>query len=133
MEKRKSQDRAVRALSVRQPWAYAILHLGKNVENRSWRTNHRGKLWIHASATMGPDERREARNLRLDPTKLPKGQIVGLVEVEDCVCKAKSKWAHPGMWHWILKNPRALKKPIEFKGKVGFMLVPKRLVPASFR
>jgi len=38
-----------RALSIRQPWAYAILHLGKDIENRPWRTNFRGPLLIHAS------------------------------------------------------------------------------------
>ena len=37
------------ALSVRQPWAWALLFGGKDVENRTWSTRHRGRIWIHAS------------------------------------------------------------------------------------
>jgi hypothetical protein len=37
----------MRALTVRQPWAWAIFH-GKPVENRSWATKYRGDLLIHA-------------------------------------------------------------------------------------
>ena len=36
------------ALSIHQPWAWAILNVGKNVENRRWRTRYRGPLLIHA-------------------------------------------------------------------------------------
>jgi hypothetical protein len=44
--------RFYRCLSVRQPWAYAILHMLKDRENRSWKhpTKYRGPLLIHASA-----------------------------------------------------------------------------------
>ena len=37
------------ALSVRQPWAWALLYGGKTIENRTWPTRHRGRIWIHAS------------------------------------------------------------------------------------
>lgn len=40
----------VRAITVRQPWAWAIAHGGKTVENRSRGTKHRGTLLIHAGA-----------------------------------------------------------------------------------
>jgi hypothetical protein len=36
-------------LTVRNPWAWALLH-GKPVENRSWPVNYRGPLWLHAGA-----------------------------------------------------------------------------------
>ena len=102
-----------RALSIRQPWAYAILHLGKNVENRGRRTHHRGLLLIQAAQKV---ERDEALKLKLDPDKLPRRAIVGSVEVVDCVRNSTSKWAIRGRWHWVLKNPRYLAKPIPFKG-----------------
>ena len=41
----------MRALSIRQPWAWMIVHGGKNIENRSWNTKFRGRFLIHASAT----------------------------------------------------------------------------------
>jgi len=40
----------IRALTVMQPWAFAIAELGKPVENRTWQTNYRGLLAIHAGA-----------------------------------------------------------------------------------
>ena len=38
-----------KVLSIRQPFADFILAGTKWVENRTWRTQHRGPLWIHAS------------------------------------------------------------------------------------
>jgi hypothetical protein len=37
-------------LTIRQPWCWAITHAGKTVENRSWKTEYRGPLWLHAGA-----------------------------------------------------------------------------------
>ncbi len=39
----------MKALSIKQPWAWAILNAGKDIENRNWKTNFRGKFYIHAS------------------------------------------------------------------------------------
>ncbi|WP_099020898.1 ASCH domain-containing protein [Mycolicibacterium palauense] len=39
---------AVRAITVQQPWAWAIVSAGKNVENRTQAWAHRGRLLIHA-------------------------------------------------------------------------------------
>lgn len=39
----------MKAISLWQPWAWAVLCLGKDVENRVWRTNHRGPLILHAA------------------------------------------------------------------------------------
>ena len=39
----------MKCLSILQPWAWAIIHGGKDVENRTWRTAYRGPLLIHAS------------------------------------------------------------------------------------
>ena len=114
-----------RALSVRQPWAHAILHLGKDVENRPWRTNYRGRILIQATLKA---EREEASKLKLNPDKLPTGAIVGSIEIGDCVRNSKSKWAIRGQWHWILKNPCYLEKTIPFKGALGFIRVPPRLL-----
>lgn len=41
----------MKALSIRQPWAWAILQAGKRIENREWRAapTYRGPLLIHAA------------------------------------------------------------------------------------
>jgi hypothetical protein len=41
---------SLRTLSLRQPWGL-VVNGYKDIENRSWRTNHRGPLLIHASST----------------------------------------------------------------------------------
>jgi dihydrofolate reductase len=40
------------ALSIRPAWAWAIIHGGKNVENRSTRTRFRGRFLVHASLAL---------------------------------------------------------------------------------
>jgi hypothetical protein len=40
----------VKALTVQQPWAWAIIHGGKDVENRTQLWKYRGLLVIHAGA-----------------------------------------------------------------------------------
>jgi hypothetical protein len=120
-----------RAISIRQPWAHAILHLGKDIENRRVRRHFRGRILIQASLKIEHDE---ARKLKLDPDRLLTGAIVGSVEIVDCVRDSKSKWANSGQWHLLLKNPRVLVKPIPFKGKLGIFRVPENLLKgARFR
>ena len=41
-----------KCLSVRQPWAWLIVHGHKPLENRSWATSYRGPLLIHAAKGM---------------------------------------------------------------------------------
>jgi hypothetical protein len=124
----------LRALSIWQPWAHAILHLGKDVENRPKPTKYRGRILIQASLTTTNHERAEAIKLGLNSDRLIRGAIVGDVEIVDCVDNSPSGWARPNQWHWVLKNPRALFEPIPFKGALGFIKVPPKLLEgAQFR
>jgi hypothetical protein len=45
----------VKALTIRPPWAWAVIYRGKDVENRRWRTTYRGPLLIHAGKDPDPD------------------------------------------------------------------------------
>ena len=95
------------------------------------RTHYRGRILIQASLKVDDEE---ARRLKLDPDELRSGAIVGSVEIVDCIRGAKRKWANRGHWHWLLKNPLVLAKPIPLKGKLGFIRVPDRLLKgARFR
>ena len=40
----------MKALSIKQPWASLIAKGIKDVENRTWKTKFRGKVYIHASS-----------------------------------------------------------------------------------
>jgi hypothetical protein len=46
----------VKALAIRQPWAHAIVHAGKRIENRTWPTPFRGPFLIHAAKGCTRDE-----------------------------------------------------------------------------
>lgn len=109
-------------LSLYPEWAWAIMHAGKVVENRSWRTSYRGTLLIHASAKRSSHEALEsARSLlcarsklrpRDLPDEFPSSAILGAVELVDCVRDAKSSWAEAEAVHWLLRGARALPRPI---------------------
>ena len=141
----------MKAISVRAPWWYAILHLGKDIENRDWYTNQRGTVWLHAakwhdefgiSDVLRYDVApmyREAKRLDLklpvgsnqilmpppvlDDFKAARGCLVGKVDIVGCVMSHASPW-FCGKHGFVLANPVALPKPIPFKGALGFFEVP---------
>lgn len=92
----------MKALSIRQPWCHYILSEGKDIENRTWSTSYRGDILIHASG--GVDKAQQSNVTRLN---LPKGGIVGIVEIADCVDQSDSSWFQ-GPFGFVLKNPRPL-------------------------
>jgi hypothetical protein len=120
---------SIPALSVRQPWASAIL-LGKDVENRSRRFKYRGPLLIHAamhtSAHNWKDPRIEA--LKLDRKREPIGCLIGLVTLVDCVRDSSSIWADQDSWHLVLRDPVRLARPVLFKGQLNLFKIPVHLI-----
>lgn len=123
----------LKALSVRQPWTWSILHLMKPVENRSWSTNYRGPVALHAAKGMTEDEWYDglytaSQAAKVTPfilgmkfpgrKELQFGGIVGTVEIVDVVTEMDSPWFF-GPYGFVLANP----KPVEFipvKGALGF-------------
>lgn len=135
------------ALSIRQPWAWAILHAGKDVENRVWKLpeHMRGKrILIHAGKGCTRSEYEDAREFiedretldgtasecRVPPlSDLPRGAIVGAATIVDCVCESDSPWFF-GPWGFVLDNVVELARPIPCKGALGFFEVPKPVADA---
>lgn len=142
----------MRALTVRQPWATAIVRMGKDVENRSRNIagSYRGPVAIHAgSAATGRrgsrttfegvgEVERDASGLLLRskeiawPYRLPVGLIIGVVDLVDahpadghCSTRAQNPdWPTDPMWHLVLANPRALSSPIPYAGRLGLWTLP---------
>jgi hypothetical protein len=128
----------VKALSIRQPWAWLILHAGKDVENRTRASWHRGPLLIHASSTMTRADY-AACELFLDATpglpgrgvlpkfeELERGGIVGMVQMVNHTFKSDSPW-FVGPVGYVLENPVTL----EFfpcKGSLNFFEVTHEMV-----
>lgn len=109
----------MKCLSVCQPWAWAIVNGVKAVENRSWRTAHRGPILIHAGKSrrwLGAEELPEAP----EEGELPFGFVVGGVEVLDCVPvgEVRDRRFAFGPWCWILARPWKLDHPVALAGKL---------------
>lgn len=100
------------ALSIRQPWAWLIVHGHKNIENRTWSTPYRGRLLIHASGNIDPPDARVLGHQRsllaaIDlPADLQRGGIVGEVVLIDIVEDSTSPW-FTGPYGWVVERPRA--------------------------
>ncbi|MBY0515365.1 MAG: hypothetical protein K2P81_00550 [Bacteriovoracaceae bacterium] len=121
----------MRALSIMQPWAECIIFHGKNVENRSWSTQKRGYIAIHASARMdkGRYERvREEYGLKLDPEESSFGSILGFAKIVDVVDKKsltrKTKKWFMGDYGFVLEDIIILKEPVPSKGSLSFWKIP---------
>ena len=89
-------------------WAWAIIHGGKDVENRSRRTRYRGPLLIHAGHAFESEGYEAIQRLASQPPppapEFIHGAIIGVVEVVDCIQGSHSEWAVAGQWHWLLRN-----------------------------
>lgn len=123
------------ALSVRQPWAWAIIFAGKDIENRSWscysaNRRFRGRCAIHASAGMTRYEYTEAAEFMASlgitcppPADLVRGAIIGTVDVIGSVTRVSrqtsSKW-FVGSFGLVLREPEPLAEPIPVSGQLSF-------------
>ena len=106
----------IKALTIRQPFASLVMAAVKTTENRTWRTNYRGRLLIHAGAR--DDREAMARHGHL-LDDYPRGAILGTVELLDCVRDSESEWALADHWHWQLADPQPFETPIPATGKLG--------------
>ena len=138
----------IRVLTVRQPWAWAIVRGGKDVENRSRNIAgaYRGLVAIHAAlahdvlALVDPPQVLEtAQRDAIDREGAweasywmdDRGAIVGVVDLVD-VHRAElhataardlvagwSPWAERNAWHLVLANPRPFADPVPARGRLG--------------
>jgi hypothetical protein len=129
----------MKGISIRQPWAWAILHAGKDIENRGRRWSLRGRVAVHASATMTRDEILAIDDIAsLTGLRVPivadfracglLGAMIGTVEIVDCVEHSTSPWFF-GPFGLVLREPRPFKTPIPYRGALGVMDVPDGILP----
>lgn len=138
----------MRALSIRQPWAWLIVRpdlsgearaealrrgLIKDVENRTWRNAYRGPVLIHAASTKNTATFTQAREYAaaLGVHNIPElqelhyGGIVGIARIADCMApdRRSNPWHMEGAWGFKLVDI----KPLPFqpvRGMLGFFEVP---------
>ncbi len=137
----------MKAISIRQPWAYLIASGIKDIENRTWKCPEKyigTRVLIHASAKtldwdklinymtyIGALDHFTYKWTRKWLEGLQTGAIIGSVEIVECVLNHSSIWAEKTalpeqldnkcIWNWVLANPILFDEPIlNVKGKLGF-------------
>lgn len=122
----------MKALSIRQPWAAAILYAGKRIENRTWYSGFRGEFLLHAGQTFDRDTDLDfGGNLpdNADPySPVNRGALLGVATITACIPVSavphdQRRWAI-GPWCFVLANVRAFAQPIPYKGRLGFFDIP---------
>lgn len=97
--------KVMKALSIKQPWASLIAHGIKDIENRTWKTKFRGRIYVHASGKPANEpyqiftdnqwksieEKRHDFFVFHSYSEL--SQIIGEVDIVDCVINHESIWA----------------------------------------
>ena len=143
----------MKAFSIKQPWASLIAHGIKDIENRTWKTNFRGRIYIHTSASKvkfdnwydSPLTNQQLLSLPIPNyvLKFNYSAIIGEVDIVDCIINHPSIWAEKTVldefyedgndnyitkpiYNWVLANPVLYDKPIlNVKGKLSFWNIDK--------
>jgi len=118
------------AITLQQPWAWAVFHAGKDVENRTWKIPL-GRILIHAGRAIdqdGIDFMEDVMGIEMPYTKLnamARGKIIGSVEVVNVSRgRHKSPWAVRGQFHHDLARPRLARRQIAVRGTPGLWRPP---------
>jgi hypothetical protein len=118
----------MKALSFRQPWAELVLQGRKTMDLRTYTTQYRGRIAIHASQTV---EAESAHRHGFEPEALDSGALVGTVELVEVIPLDEAAYeAHreehlagrgyrEGMFGWLLARPERLPQPIPARGRTN--------------
>jgi len=119
----------VKVLTIKEPWATLIVEGYKKYEFRSWKTNYRGKLLIHAGMSLEKDMLERFKDYNLSCNK---GAIIGEVTLTDCILVDEEFDRklrdidpkvygnnHVSNYAWKLENVIKYDDPIPLKGKLG--------------
>lgn len=120
----------MKVLTIREPWASLIVNGYKKYEFRSWKTNYRGKILIHAGLNIEKDMLDRFKNYNI---KCSKGAIIGEADLVDCVLVDKKlnselrnidpivygRSNHTETYGWKLENIKKYDEVIYIKGKLG--------------
>ncbi len=126
----------MKVISLLEPYASLVKENIKTIETRSWKTNYRGELFIHASKRKLTNKMIEEYHNQLKlltNTNFNYGYIIAKCNLVDCIImteelikeiKKNSKEYicgeyQVGRYAWILEDIKYLKKPIPAKGRLG--------------
>ena len=117
----------MKAITIKEPWASLIVQGFKKYEFRSWKTNYRGKVLIHAG--LSKENIDDFNEYNLD---ISSGEIIGEAYISDCILvdeKFDKKLKnidpnvyannHVGLYAFKLDKIKKYNKKIKIKGKLG--------------
>jgi hypothetical protein len=103
----------IKALSIKQPYPHHIFHDGKDVENRDWPTRVRGWVIVHAGVS-----KTELFMELPEHAAMPRGGVVGMMRITDCVEQMDSTWFF-GRYGFVIGEAFPLPL-IPYKGALSF-------------
>lgn len=120
----------MKTLTLKQPWASLVANDLKKYEFRSWKTNYRGKVLIHAGAGIDKEDMKRLSQYKLN---YPSRRIIAEVEIIDCIkidstfnekiksmnspiygCKDRTGYA------WVIGNCKLINYDVEVNGRLSF-------------
>lgn len=142
----------MKVLSIKQPWAWGIVHGPKRIENRSWGTGYRGPVLIHASGSerdaADPAVREWWRSVVIEQPEMPpadelvRGAVIGCANLVACSrwpkdldkadrggARKQTRFSEFGCTWWVLRDVVALARPVAVPGRLGLWDLPEDLVP----
>ncbi|EMO30090.1 hypothetical protein LEP1GSC170_1451 [Leptospira interrogans serovar Bataviae str. HAI135] len=129
----------LKVLSIRQPWAWLIIRPDitdpelrirafdnkeiKDIENRTRKTNFRGRFLIHASLKFDYEglefiQQNYGLCKEMKPESFIRGCIIGYSILSDCVTESKSRF-FVGKYGYVLRDSMPI-SPFPYKGRLGF-------------
>ena len=125
----------MKVITIREPYATLIKNKVKYIETRSWKTNYRGELYIHAGIAKITKDIKENKELSklYDENKLNYGNVICKCNLIDCIYMTKdfikqikttnynnfiTGQYEVGRYAWILDNIELI-NPIKAKGQLG--------------
>ena len=140
------------ALTIQQPWAWAIANAGKDIENRTWPPPRKfigSTIAIHAGKTFDRDSANAVRAIREailrdsdkysiterfalihvagqvpdSPSECAMGAIVAIATIVGVSYRSSSPW-FAGPYGWLLDNIKRLDEPVPCRGAHGIWTVP---------
>lgn len=137
----------MKALSIKQPWAWLIVNGIKDIENRTWNTKFRGRFLVHASKAIDMQAYFSLRDAGLklpDAHLLERGGIVGSVDLVNVIQPDKDtsvvydifngiNWHQAEQYGFVLRNPIFFSYSIPYRGQLNFFEIPNKVLAQPYK
>jgi hypothetical protein len=116
----------MKCITIKQPYAWLVVNGVKDVENRTWVTNYRGPILIHAAKVVDVDGHAWLKHHGVIVPAIPKlvkGAIIGRAYLHRCTRYVTSQWHEKGQYGFYMRDPEQFETPIPYRGQLGIFEV----------